>query len=138
MKQFWSERFLVLREKQLDFLKNNTSTKVAMTIYLKEVSNITRSDNYPYSVELTKEDSKIWILKFDTDNEVYGWIDSIYDRACDAGALGGKLLGAGAGGFMLLFVEPKHHRKVSDALTDLINVPFRFEDTGSQIVYYRP
>jgi len=65
-------------------------------------------------------------------------IDSIYDRACDAGALGGKLLGAGAGGFMLLFVEPKHHRKVSDALTDLINVPFRFEDTGSQIVYYRP
>ena len=78
--KFWSERFLVLREKQLDFLKNNNSSKTANTIYLKDVSNVTRSDNYPFSLELTKEGNKVWILKFETDNEVYGWMDSIYDR----------------------------------------------------------
>lgn len=87
MKQFWNERFLVLREKQLDFLKSEAATKVAMTIYLKEVSNVTRSDSYPYSVELTKEDNKIWILKFDTDNDVYSWIDSIYGRCPSMGGV---------------------------------------------------
>ncbi|KAK5130753.1 hypothetical protein LTR08_001698 [Meristemomyces frigidus] len=80
MKAFWNERFLVLREKQLDFLKSNTTSKTSFTIQLRDVSNVTRSDSYPYSLELTKEGNKQWILKFETDNEVYGWMDSIYDR----------------------------------------------------------
>ena len=87
MKAFWNERFLVLREKQLDFLKSNTSNKTSSTIQLKDVSNITRSDNYPFSLELTREGSKVWILKFDTDNEVYGWMDSIYDRCPSMGGV---------------------------------------------------
>jgi serine/threonine-protein kinase CLA4 len=87
MSKFWNERFLVLREKQLDFLKSNTSNKTSHTIMLREVSNITRSDNYPFSLELTKEDSKVWILKFDTDNDVYGWMDSIYDRCPSMGGV---------------------------------------------------
>lgn len=87
MKAFWNERFLVLREKQLDFLKSNTSSKTSFTVLLRDVSNITRSDNYPYSLELTKEGSKQWILKFETDNEVYGWMDSIYDRCPSMGGV---------------------------------------------------
>ena len=87
MKQFWNERFLILREKQLDFLKSNTSSKISMTVLLKEVTNVTRSDNYPFSLELTKEDSKTWILKFDTDNDVYAWMDSIYDRCPSMGGV---------------------------------------------------
>nr|OQO28647.1 hypothetical protein B0A51_04857 [Rachicladosporium sp. CCFEE 5018] len=87
MKQFWSEKFLILREKQLDFYKSNTTTKVNMTIYLRDVINVTRSDNYPYSVELTKEGNKVWILKFETDNDVYGWIDGIYDRCPSMGGV---------------------------------------------------
>jgi protein-serine/threonine kinase len=87
MSKFWNERFLVLREKQLDFLKSNTSNKTSHTIFLREVSNITRSDSYPFSLELTKEDSKVWILKFDTDNDVYGWMDSIYDRCPSMGGV---------------------------------------------------
>ncbi|GAB7360176.1 hypothetical protein MBLNU230_g7938t1 [Neophaeotheca triangularis] len=87
MKSFWNERFLVLREKQLDFLKSNTTSKTSATIYLKEVSNVTRSDNYPYAVELTKEGNKMWILKFETDNDVYAWIDSIYDRCPSMGGV---------------------------------------------------
>ena len=54
MKAFWNERFLVLREKQFDFLKNNSSSKTSNVILLRDVANITRSDNYPYSLELTK------------------------------------------------------------------------------------
>ena len=87
MKQFWNERFLILREKQLDFLKSSSSSKISMTVLLRDVSNITRSDSYPFSLELTKEDSKTWILKFDTDNDVYRWMDSIYDRCPSMGGV---------------------------------------------------
>ena len=63
---------------------------------------------------------------------------SLYRRAREAGAVGGKLLGAGGGGFMLLFVEPEKQCAVKAALKELIYVPFQFENTGSQIVYYQP
>ena len=60
MKQFWNERFLILREKQLDFYKSNTTTKVSLIIYLRDVTGVTRSDNYPFSIELTRDGSKQW------------------------------------------------------------------------------
>ena len=87
MKGFWNERFLVLREKQLDFLKSNTTNKTSSVILLRDVANITRSDSYPFSLELTKEGGKLWILKFDTDNDVYGWLDNIYDRCPSMGGV---------------------------------------------------
>jgi D-glycero-alpha-D-manno-heptose-7-phosphate kinase len=63
-------------------------------------------------------------------------VDTIYEAARKAGALGGKLLGAGGGGFILFFVEPEKQDAVLGALKNLIHVPFHFESTGSQIVYY--
>jgi D-glycero-alpha-D-manno-heptose-7-phosphate kinase len=63
-------------------------------------------------------------------------IDDIYKKAIDAGAIGGKLLGAGGGGFMLFFVRPELHDRVKIALSELLYVPFRFQDTGSQIIYF--
>ena len=65
-------------------------------------------------------------------------IDNIYAIARKAGAIGGKLLGAGGGGFMLLFVEPEKQAAVRQALKQLIYVPFQFEMTGSQVIYYQP
>ena len=65
-------------------------------------------------------------------------IDEMYALARQAGALGGKLLGAGGGGFFLLFVEPAKQQAVSAALSALLHVPFRFEIHGSQIVVYQP
>jgi D-glycero-alpha-D-manno-heptose-7-phosphate kinase len=65
-------------------------------------------------------------------------IDNIYDTARKAGALGGKLLGAGGGGFLLFFVEPGKQARVKQKLEDLLWVPFRFENLGSQIIFYQP
>jgi D-glycero-alpha-D-manno-heptose-7-phosphate kinase len=63
-------------------------------------------------------------------------IDEIYDTGIQAGALGGKLLGAGGGGFMLFYVRPEMQEAVRQALQHLLYVPFRFDFTGSQIIYY--
>jgi D-glycero-alpha-D-manno-heptose-7-phosphate kinase len=65
-------------------------------------------------------------------------IDSLYDTARKAGAIGGKLLGAGGGGFMLMFVSPENQATVREALSGLIYVPFKFETAGSQVIYYEP
>lgn len=65
-------------------------------------------------------------------------VDALYDRARDAGAVGGKLTGAGGGGFLLLFVEPDRRASVRAALHNLTHVPFRFERSGSQIIVYEP
>jgi len=65
-------------------------------------------------------------------------IDDIYDAACDAGAIGGKILGAGGGGFLLLFVKPEQQQKVREKLGSLVYVPFSFENSGTKIVLYQP
>jgi D-glycero-alpha-D-manno-heptose-7-phosphate kinase len=62
-------------------------------------------------------------------------IDALYERARRAGAVGGKVLGAGGGGFMLLFASPEHHACIIKALPELRPVPFRFEPQGSKIIY---
>lgn len=62
-------------------------------------------------------------------------IDRIYDDACRAGALGGKLLGAGGSGFMVFVVPPKKQHAVREALSNLISVPVRADFTGSTIIY---
>lgn len=64
-------------------------------------------------------------------------IDEIYDSACSAGAVGGKLLGAGGGGFMLFFVPPDRQPVLKDRLRHLLHVPFRFEYGGSQVIFYQ-
>ena len=63
-------------------------------------------------------------------------VDEIYNMARLAGAIGGKLTGAGGGGFMLLFVPPDKQMKVREKLNGLIYVPFKFESSGSQIVFF--
>jgi D-glycero-alpha-D-manno-heptose-7-phosphate kinase len=63
-------------------------------------------------------------------------VDALYDAARKAGALGGKLLGAGGGGFLLLFVPPEKQAKVRKQLDRLIEVPFEFEFSGSQIIFF--
>jgi D-glycero-alpha-D-manno-heptose-7-phosphate kinase len=67
-----------------------------------------------------------------------GEIDDLYAQARAAGAIGGKLIGAGGGGFMLLFVEPHNRPRVRERLSGLLHVPFRFSFGGSQVVFFDP
>lgn len=63
-------------------------------------------------------------------------VDELYEKAQAAGAIGGKLTGAGGGGFMLLFVPPEKQAEVKSQLNQLIHVPFNFEFSGSQIIFF--
>lgn len=78
-----------------------------------------------------------WQLKKSLSDKVSNpYIDTIYDTAMKNGAMGGKVLGAGGGGFMLFFAPPEDRERVRQALSFLLHVPFRFDVLGSQVIYY--
>lgn len=80
-----------------------------------------------------------WKLKKSLTNKISNsFIDDLYEEACRAGAIGGKLLGAGGGGFFLIFARPENQSKIKQRLSKLLHVPFRFENFGSQIIFYEP
>lgn len=89
--------------------------------------------------ELGKLLDATWKLKRGTGSKVSnGAIDDIYNTALDAGALGGKLLGAGGGGFLLFYCEKAKQQSLINALEKLMVVPFNFENEGTQVLYYAP
>jgi D-glycero-alpha-D-manno-heptose-7-phosphate kinase len=65
-------------------------------------------------------------------------LDGLYEAAREAGAVGGKITGAGGGGFLLLFAPPDRHAALKQCLERLIHVPIRFESSGSQIIFFDP
>ena len=80
-----------------------------------------------------------WNLKKQTGKGVTtGAIDELYDRGMKAGALGGKLLGAGGGGFLIFYVQPEKQKEVKKAMNDLMYIPFNFDNEGSTIIHYSP
>lgn len=80
-----------------------------------------------------------WMLKREFHSGVTTHdIDAWYDAARSAGALGGKLLGAGGGGFLLLYAEKEHHEKICSVLSELVEVPFKFETEGTSVLYFDP
>lgn len=82
---------------------------------------------------------KTWRLKRQTGAKIStGSIDELYEKGLKAGALGGKLLGAGGGGFLLFYVPKERQDKVKETFKELLYVPFEFEDGGTQVVYYTP
>ena len=82
---------------------------------------------------------KTWRLKRQTGGAITtNSIDALYEKGIAAGALGGKLLGAGGGGFLVFYVTPDRKGTVMSAMKDLLYVPFRFEDSGTQVIHYTP
>ena len=80
-----------------------------------------------------------WQLKKQTGAAVStGSIDEFYNRGIKAGALGGKLLGAGGGGFIVFYVPPKYKASVMDAMQELMYIPFSFENGGTRVIHYSP
>ena len=80
-----------------------------------------------------------WRLKKGTGSAIStGSIDELYEKGMAAGALGGKLLGAGGGGFLVFYVQPEKQDAVKEAMKDLLYVPFKFEDGGTRVIHYSP
>lgn len=78
-----------------------------------------------------------WKLKKETGTGIStSEVDEIYKKGIKAGALGGKLLGAGGGGFFLFYVEPEFQNQVKEAMERLLYIPFQFEDSGTRVLYY--
>lgn len=80
-----------------------------------------------------------WKLKRQTGVAVStNSIDELYERGIRAGATGGKLLGAGGGGFLIFYVKPEYQKQVKEMMKDLLYIPFKFEDNGTRILHYSP
>lgn len=80
-----------------------------------------------------------WKLKRQTGSAVStDSIDELYERGIQAGAIGGKLLGAGSGGFLVFYVQPEKKEAVKNTMKDLMYIPFEFETSGTQVIHYTP
>lgn len=110
----------------------------AMQAMVDEAINILRDPSKPINTfgELLGES---WQRKRRLSDKVSTRdVDQIYQKAMDRGALGGKLLGAGGGGFLLLFAEPDAQEGIRAALADLVHVPVQIKSEGSKVVLYQP
>jgi D-glycero-alpha-D-manno-heptose-7-phosphate kinase len=121
---------------------NNMACKATQLNRMSELAveglEILQSEKIPLS-EFGKLLNEGWELKKQLSDSVSTkLIDNLYSKALKSGAVGGKLLGAGGGGFLLLFVEPDKQEQVKRALESFVHVPFRFENSGSQIALYQP
>lgn len=123
-------------KKQVDLIDKNFSILSQMQAMVKEAKSILVSQNLDDFGKLLHES---WMLKKNLNNDIAtNFIDDIYDVARKNGALGGKVLGAGGGGFMLFYANVEYHAKIKDALKDFILVPFSFENKGTHIIHYSP
>lgn len=106
---------------------------VSMTDAAVDIMNNSRSDIKEFGKLL----NETWKVKRKLTHLISSdAIDNIYDTALRTGALGGKLLGAGGGGFLLLFALPEFHQAIKEKLKHLLYVPFSFEKLGSHVVLY--
>jgi D-glycero-alpha-D-manno-heptose-7-phosphate kinase len=123
---------------QINNIKNRTNQLKSMHAMVNSAIEILGNERVPIR-ELGKLLHESWQLKRELADSVSNTtIDAIYDAARSAGAIGGKLLGAGGGGFMAFLVEPDKRERVREKLKDLIYVTVGFDTDGSKIVLYQP
>jgi D-glycero-alpha-D-manno-heptose-7-phosphate kinase len=123
---------------QIDNLKRRTGELQAMRELVDRAIALLSSPDSDI-LEFGRLVNEQWQLKRRLSDRVSnGTIDDVYDAARRAGAVGGKLLGAGGGGFMLFFVRPGDREQVAAALPGLVKVPIKLETSGSRIVLYQP
>ena len=123
---------------QIENTQNKEAELRAMHAMVDEATVILNSQHTSIE-EFGRLMHESWCLKRTLSRKVTtGPINQMYETANKAGALGGKLCGAGGGGFLLLFVPPRKRRSVQRALDKLLYVPFKFENLGTQITYYTP
>ncbi|GHT53132.1 GHMP kinase [Spirochaetia bacterium] len=122
---------------QLTATKDKTTELLEMKKLVDEAERILVSNDD--IIEFGRMLDYTWQLKRGLTNDIStDYIDKIYKTAKENGAIGGKLMGAGGGGFMVLFAAPDNHKRIRDALGNFVHVPFRFESEGAKIFHYTP
>ncbi|HVE12615.1 MAG TPA: kinase [Elusimicrobiota bacterium] len=127
----------VIVQEQIARIKDTKAELTRMHRMVDEAVGILTRDGNLEDIGRLLDES--WSIKRSLSSKISSpAIDEIYSAAREAGALGGKLLGAGGGGFMLLFARPQDHGKIKQKLDKLMRIPFRFENDGSRIIVYQP
>ncbi|WP_294870789.1 kinase [Sulfuricurvum sp. RIFCSPLOWO2_12_FULL_43_24] len=122
---------------QIENIENNEPNLHAMKNLVDDALNLLTSDR---DINLFGEMlNDTWKLKRSLSDKISNpEIDSMYDKAIASGAIGGKLLGAGGGGFMLFFVPKEHQENVKAVLGGYLHIPFKFDSGGSEVIVYEP
>lgn len=128
-----------------DVQKANAAEKIDKTAQLKEMLSLVDEAEKVLTDSARDLDDfgqlldHTWKLKRKTGSAVStNSIDVLYAKGIEAGALGGKLLGAGGGGFLVFYVQPEYHEAVRLAMRDLLYIPFEFENGGTRVIHYTP
>lgn len=117
---------------------DKTALKLKMLELVDEAEDIL-TDQHKDLDDFGRLLDQTWKLKRESGNAIStNEIDHLYQKGMEAGALGGKLLGAGGGGFLVFYVQPEYKEKLIQAMSDLLYVPFHFEDGGTQVIHYTP
>jgi D-glycero-alpha-D-manno-heptose-7-phosphate kinase len=125
-----------IAEEQITNTHKNRKELLHMIELVDEAYNVLTAPRPDFSA-FGRMLNETWKLKKSLSTKISNrHIDGIYETALKNGAVGGKLLGAGGGGFMLFYAEPENQPKIKEALKDLLLIPFKFEHLGSQIIYY--
>src|SRR5688572_30463242 len=128
----------VVAQTVIDNLKQRTSELKAIQEMVDRAIEVLASPADDL-VEFGRLLNESWMLKRRLSDRVSNAdVDDLYEAATRAGAVGGKLLGAGGGGFVLLFVRPEDRDRVRAAVSNLITVPFKFDTFGCRIALYQP
>lgn len=118
------------KDKEEQLKEMLTLVDIAEKVLIDETSDL---DDFGRLLDQT------WKLKRQTGAAVStDSINDLYASGIEAGALGGKLLGAGGGGFLVFYVQPQKREAVREAMKDLLYIPFEFENSGSQVIHYTP
>jgi len=127
-----------ISKSQVSNMKNCTSQMHDLYSMVDEGTSILENSNTSLD-EFGKLLHESWEIKKSLSDKVSNLlINETYQAARSAGALGGKVLGAGGGGFVIFFVKPKDQNAVKAKLKNLVHVPFKFENTGSKVALYQP
>jgi D-glycero-alpha-D-manno-heptose-7-phosphate kinase len=125
-----------IAQKQIDITSSKTKELDIMVELCKEAEELLVSSENGFLGwgELLNEQ---WKVKKSMSNVITNSkIDEMYEEGIRSGALGGKLLGAGGGGFIVFLVPPEKHEQIKANLSSILHVPFKFDFSGSQVVYY--
>jgi D-glycero-alpha-D-manno-heptose-7-phosphate kinase len=127
-----------IAQRQIANVPHRSRQLQAMYAMVDNALEVLRNERRPIR-ELGELLHDSWRFKRElADNVSTPEVDEIYEAGRAAGAVGGKLLGAGGGGFMVFLVEPEKRQSVLDRLSRLIHVPINFDHDGSKIVLYQP